>query len=144
VPAAASDAQSLFRTASLQPTNASAIWKQLAEEHRDALAESGVLLLPLVCWAQLRNESSPAESQLLAEKLARAAVETHPSLLTPELLERRETLSDSRRSRLSGSRCSRVFRRSTVSLPVKKRFARRERSLVLSNPTATHRNSTRG
>jgi two-component system phosphate regulon sensor histidine kinase PhoR len=89
VPAPANQGQELFRVALTVPgEEAAERLRSLEENHRDALAESGVPLLPLIAWTQLRNASTAADSQLLAEKLGRVAVETHPSMLTPELLDR--------------------------------------------------------
>jgi two-component system phosphate regulon sensor histidine kinase PhoR len=86
-PAPANEAQELFRSAfDLSRDEAAQRWSVLENEHRDAVAESGVPLLPLVAWRQLQDASTPAESRLFADKLARAAVEMHPSALTPELL----------------------------------------------------------
>jgi signal transduction histidine kinase len=96
-PAASGKPQQLFEQALAVPPNEVALQlARLAAEHRDDFASSGLPLLPLVEWARLRLEKDPAELQSRAQELARAAVATHPSILTPELLANSAALLRSR------------------------------------------------
>jgi signal transduction histidine kinase len=93
VPSAPHEAQELFRAAAAAPPEeAPGLLARLASEHPDALAESGVPLLPLVLLAQLRHATDPDERERIAMKLGEAAVRTHPSVLTHDLLESGERL----------------------------------------------------
>ncbi|MES2568817.1 MAG: HAMP domain-containing sensor histidine kinase [Verrucomicrobiota bacterium] len=82
----------------MAPEEAVPLLKELAQEDPDAAAPSGVPLLPLICWARLRMEAGVVSSR--AEELFQAAVETHPSILTPELLEKAEAFTTLRGARV--------------------------------------------
>ena len=71
--------------ADTDPAGARAQLEQLAS-YPDALAPSGVPLLPLTCWLRVRLEPDPARLPARLSELMEAALNTHPSVLTPELL----------------------------------------------------------
>ncbi len=96
IPAAPDDAQRLYAEAlAMPPADAEALLARLAGEHRDALSESGIPLLPLIEFARLRaTTDGDAGKQLSA--LGDAAVFLQPSVLTPRLLAGAEALLQER------------------------------------------------
>jgi len=89
-PAEVTPAQQLYEEAgSAPPAESAALLARVESEFPDATTASGLPLLPLVKWAQLRAQAGSPE--LIASCL-RAAVETHPSILTPGLLAHVEAL----------------------------------------------------
>ena len=97
LPTPSDEPQELFRVAmSLPATDAAPRLRRLAETYPEARSESGLPLLPLVAWIELRNAATTAESEVCADKLARAAIEAQPSVLTPELLTRAMRLLEER------------------------------------------------
>jgi hypothetical protein len=96
-PAAHEEAQDLFTQAmEAPPDKAAEMLQRLSEGHRNARASTGVPLLPLVLWAQLQRVTSPPETDEIAGRLVQAAVGSHPSVLTNELLERAEPILQER------------------------------------------------
>ena len=86
-PAPPSEAQRLYEQACALPAGQAApLFARIAEEYPDARAASGVPLLPLIAWARLRETDESGSWAADAERAARAAVETAPSILTPEIL----------------------------------------------------------
>ena len=69
---------------------------RLETDHPDALAPSGLPLLPLIEWTRLRLETAPAELPARAAALRVAALHIHPSILTPDLLAQAESLLQDR------------------------------------------------
>lgn len=67
-----------------------ALLARAADVDPDALTESGISLLPLIEWRRLQITADRSEWIERAENLARSAVETHPSVLTPEWLTHAE------------------------------------------------------
>lgn len=96
VPTAPNAAADLYAEALEQPAASSARaiadLTRLESDYRDALAPSGVPLLPLAQWTHLRLETRPSEMSVLTAALRRAALHTHPSVLTPDLLMSAEAL----------------------------------------------------
>ena len=101
VPTAPNAAADLYAKALEQPAPSPAHavddLTRLESEYRDALAPSGVPLLPLAQWTRLRLETKPAEISILAAALRATALHTHPSVLTPNLLMSAEALLRERR-----------------------------------------------
>ncbi|HEY2342784.1 MAG TPA: histidine kinase dimerization/phospho-acceptor domain-containing protein, partial [Chthoniobacteraceae bacterium] len=90
-PAARNEAQSLYAQALTLPgPEALPLFSQIETQYAEAATNSGIPLLPLAEWAKLQRSSDSAKMREVAEDLGRAAVETHPSILTPELLGRAE------------------------------------------------------
>lgn len=102
-PAPPSHAQEIYEQA-LHADSASALplLEQIAERHPDDFTASGLPLLPLVEWRRLQLAVGAAALTRQAELLAHAAVETHPSVLTPELLKRAELLLRQQGAEASG------------------------------------------
>ena len=69
---------------------------RLDAEYPDATTRSGLPLQPLIAWKILEAESDALGVPPRLEALGRAAVVTHPSLLTPELLRRAGDLLEAR------------------------------------------------
>lgn len=90
-PAEPGEAVRLYERALGAPDEADALFDQIEREHENATAPSGVPLVPLVKWARLQRASDD-RAALLAESLAVAAVRTHPSVLSPTLLEKAAAL----------------------------------------------------
>ncbi len=89
VPASPGFALELYRQAlTVDSDQALALLTQAAEAEPAGRTESGVPLLPLIEWRRLQLRADLAAMKVQAANLARSAVETHPSVLTPELLER--------------------------------------------------------
>ena len=92
-PSPPSEAQELYNQAlDAAPEQSQPLLEALASRHGDAYTESGLPILPLVQWKLLQMATDEVALAQRAEALTRAAVETHPSVLTPELLERTEVL----------------------------------------------------
>lgn len=90
-PSPPNEAQELYNQAlDAAPEQAQSLLELIASRHADEFMESGLPLLPLVQWRLLQIATGEVALAQRAEDLARAAVETHPSLLTPELLDRAE------------------------------------------------------
>ena len=97
LPTPSDEPQELFRVAmSLPAAEAAPRLRRLEETYPEARSESGLPLLPLIAWVELRNAATTAESEICADKLARAAIEAQPSVLTPELLTRAMRLLEER------------------------------------------------
>lgn len=78
------------RALSVSPAEAVRLLNEIERHHQDESTASGLPLLPLVKWARLQAAPGP-ELQRAAEDLAVAAVRTHPSVLSAELLARVES-----------------------------------------------------
>src|SRR5262249_2623496 len=84
-----SDGSELYeRAISSPPDEARALFDKLTTEHRDSETPTGLPIFPLAEWAQLRSSVEPTQIGVHLESLVKSAVETHPSVLTPELLTR--------------------------------------------------------
>ena len=79
------------RAISLPARDAQPLLAEIEADNAKASTESGIPLLPLVKWAELRqcDISSMRDS---ANALGKVAVELQPSILSPELLDRAEEL----------------------------------------------------
>jgi len=90
IPAPPNRAQALYAEAlnssGTSPAKAASDLATLETQYPDALSSSGIPLLPLAELLRLRLESDPAKLQARAADLVSAAVRTHPSMLTPNLL----------------------------------------------------------
>ncbi len=92
-PAEPNEAQKLFDEAADAPADQAAVlYARIETDFPNALAASGVPLLPLVKWAELSRQPPGAELHKAAEACLHAAVESHPSMVTPVLLERISSL----------------------------------------------------
>jgi signal transduction histidine kinase len=91
IPAEQGEALRLYEKALGSPDEADALFDQIERGHENATSASGVPLLPLVKWARLQRASDDRSAKL-AESLAVAAVRTHPSVLSPTLLEKSAAL----------------------------------------------------
>jgi signal transduction histidine kinase len=96
-PTEGSDAANLYAQATgAPPSDAEKIFLTILTEHPDALNSTGLPCAPLIAWSRLKTCEDPAQFGLRLEALARFAVDTHPSILTPELLSRAEDLAGQR------------------------------------------------
>jgi signal transduction histidine kinase len=87
LPEGPNEAQALYAKALSAPAGeAAALLARIEKDYPEARAASGIPLLPMVKWTELRAASDPVAIKEQAEALGRAAVETQPSVLTPELL----------------------------------------------------------
>ncbi len=87
-PAPRTFSQQVYESAVVnRSTGSDAVLEQLAAQHPDDVTASGVPLLPLVEWTLLQRATDREAIRLRVEALGRAAVESHPSILTPELLD---------------------------------------------------------
>jgi signal transduction histidine kinase len=88
IPESPNEAQALYAKALSAPAaEAATLFARIEKDYPESRSASGIPLLPMVKWTELRAASDPAAIKEQAEALALAAVETQPSVLTPELLE---------------------------------------------------------
>ena len=97
IPPADSPAQAQFDAARALPrAEAQLALDRLGKEKPESLAASGLPLLPLIRWEQLRLETDPTALSGRAVALQEIAIATHPSIISPQLLERAKTLLQQR------------------------------------------------
>jgi signal transduction histidine kinase len=96
IPAPPSDAQALYaealRLSGTSQAQAVADLAVLETKYPDALAPSGIPLLPLVELLWMRLAANPNAVLTHAAELSDAAVQTHPSMLTPDLIASGQSL----------------------------------------------------
>ena len=94
-PGPATEAAASFeRALSLSEEEANAIFAGIEQEHPDAIAATGLPVLPLIAWTRLQRASG--DPVPLAEALAKRVVEDIPSFLSERLLEQSTALLESR------------------------------------------------
>jgi signal transduction histidine kinase len=96
-PTEGSEAADLYAQAtSASPADAEKLYLTILTDHADALNSTGLPCAPLIAWSRLKTCDDPTQFEPRLEALARFAVDTHPSILTPELLSRAEDLAGQR------------------------------------------------
>ncbi len=84
------------RALAASPPEADRLLDEIDRHHEDERTASGLPLLPLEKWARLQRAPTAPERQRAAEALAIAAVRTHASVLSAELLSRAEAFLSER------------------------------------------------
>jgi signal transduction histidine kinase len=93
VPRGAGEGAMLYEQAlAAEPGEADRLLDEIDLGHENETTASGLPLLPLAHWTRLQLAQTVPDSERAAERLAVAAVRTHPSALSSELLLRAETL----------------------------------------------------